>query len=179
MGCWNSKLERIRPRLHCNAIAATAVDGVCTACSGSSCGSPKREAVVDTRLLGKPVAFDGRETSWRSVKFLFVAHCGATDSRLQDLLVLGESRGRVSNNIHTDPDTRALSAQLYQEDAPKLLEHAGDTEGGVAWRRPMGEYGHGSQDGSVPCCRNCFTTGSSVTLALGAARCQERTSARA
>ena len=30
-------------------------------------------AVVNTRLLCKPVAFDGRETSWRSLKFQFVA----------------------------------------------------------------------------------------------------------
>ena len=40
-------------------------------------------------------------------------------------------------NIHRDPDTRDLSAQLYymqimvcQEGAQKLLEHAGDTVGG-------------------------------------------------
>ena len=26
-------------------------------------------AVVDAGLLGKPVAFDGRETSWRSLRF--------------------------------------------------------------------------------------------------------------
>ena len=46
-----------------------------------------------------------------------------------------------------DLDTRALSAQLYymlimvcQEGAQKLLEHAGDTEGGVAWRRLLDEY---------------------------------------
>ena len=48
-------------------------------------------AVGDTRLLGKPVAFDGRETSWRSFKFQFVAHCGAIDCRLKDLLVRGET----------------------------------------------------------------------------------------
>ena len=39
---------------------------------------------MDTRLLGKPVAF---ETSWRSFKFQFAAYCGAIDSRLKDLLV--------------------------------------------------------------------------------------------
>ena len=42
---------------------------------------------------------------------------------------------------------RALSAQLYymlimvcQEGAQKLLQHAGHTEGGVAWRRLLDEY---------------------------------------
>ena len=99
-------------------------------------------AVVDTRLLSKPTAFDVRETSWRSFKFQFVAYCGAIDSRLKDLLVLGETRDVAAmRNIHMDPDTRALSAQLYymlimvcHEGAQKLLEHAGDTEGGVDWR---------------------------------------------
>ena len=71
-------------------------------------------AVVDTRLLGKPVAFDGQETIWRSFKFQFAAYSGAIDSRLKDLLVLGESRHvGTMRNIHMDPDTRALSAQLY------------------------------------------------------------------
>ena len=105
-------------------------------------------AAVDTRLLSKPMAFDGRETSWRSFKFHFVAYCGAIDSRLKDLLVLGETRDVAAmRNIHMDPDMRALSAQLYymlimvcQEGAQKLLEHAGHTEGGVAWRRLLDEY---------------------------------------
>ena len=101
-------------------------------------------AVVDTRLLSKPMAFDGRETSWRSFNFQFVAHCGAIDSRLKDLLVLGETRDVA--DIHMDPDMRALRSQLYymlimvcQEGAQKLVEHAGDTEGGVAWRRLLDE----------------------------------------
>ena len=104
-------------------------------------------ADVDTRLLGKPVAFDERETSWRSFKFQFVAYCGAIDSRLKDLLVLAETRDVVAmRNIQMDPDTRALSAQPYctltmvcQEGAQKLLEHADDTEGGVACRRLVDE----------------------------------------
>ena len=61
---------------------------------------------------------------------------------------MGETRDVAAmRNIHMDPDTRALSAQLYymlimvcQEGAQKLLEHAGDTEGGVAWRRLLDEY---------------------------------------
>ena len=68
---------------------------------------------------------------------------GAIDGGLKDLLVLGETRDVAAmRNIHVDRDTRALSTQLYnmlilecQEGAQKLLEHAGDTEGGVAWRR--------------------------------------------
>ena len=47
--------------------------------------------------------------------FQFVACCVAIDSRLKDLLVLGEARDVAAmRNIHMDPDTRALSAQLYK-----------------------------------------------------------------
>ena len=57
---------------------------------------------------------DGRQTSWRSFKFQFVAYCGSIDSRLKDLLVLCATRDVAAmRNIHMDPDTSALSAQLY------------------------------------------------------------------
>ena len=69
-------------------------------------------AVVGTRLLGKPVAFDGRETSWRSFKFQ-IGQCGAIDSRLKDL-PLGEFRDAAAmHHNHMDQNTRAHSAQLY------------------------------------------------------------------
>ena len=129
---------------------------------------------------GIPVAFDGRETSWMSVKFQFVAHCGAIDSRLKDLPVLGESRGVAAmRDIH--PDVRAPSARLrnkenmvHQEGTQKLLEHAGDTEGGVAWRR-LDEY---SFITNSPATREQRWT-SSRCCCVGAARCQERTPVKA
>ena len=154
--CWNNKLERIIPLLHCRQ---------CNSSNSSrqrlhsmlSVGlrQPKPRALVHQLSLtqgysGEPVAFDERETSWRSFKFQFVAHCGAIDSRLKDLLVLGESRDVAAmRNMHMELDTRAVSAQLYfifmlivvcQEGAQKPLEHAGKTEGGVAWRRLLDEY---------------------------------------
>ena len=79
-----------------------------------------------------------------------VAFCGAIDSRLKDLLVLCEKRiwQQCATPTWTrNPDTRALSAQLYnmqimvcQEGAQQLLEHADNTEGGVAWRWLLDEY---------------------------------------
>ena len=107
--CSNSKLERIRPRRRCKPCSSNnsrrrRLQTTQAAGAGAS-------AVVDTRLLTKPLAFDGRETSWRSLKFQFVACCGAIDSRLKDLLVLGETRDVAAmRNIHMDPDMRALSA---------------------------------------------------------------------
>ena len=46
-------------------------------------------------------------------KFQPEAYCRAIDSRLKDLLLLGETRDVAAmHNIHVDLDTRALSAQL-------------------------------------------------------------------
>ena len=122
-------------------------------------------AVVDTRLLGKPLALDGRETSWRSFKFQFLAYCGAIDSHLKDLLVLGETRDVVAMRIHMGPDTRALSAQLHymlimvcQEGWQRLLEHAGDTEGRMRGGDCWTSTSQGPQDGNVLCCKSSFTT---------------------
>ena len=81
----------------------------------------------------------------------FVACFGVIDKRLKDLLVPDETRDVAAiRNIHMDPDMRALSAH-----------HAGDTEGGVAWRRLFDEYER-PQNG-VPFFKNTFTTGSPET----------------
>ena len=93
-------------------------------------------------------ALQGMQASWRSFQFQFVAYCGAVDSRLKDLSVLGGTRFVAAmSNIHMDQDMRALSAQMCcmlivacQEGAQKMLEHESDTEGGVAWRRLLDEY---------------------------------------
>ena len=110
--------------------------------------------VVDTRLLGKPVAFDGRETSWRSFKFQLKAYRGAIDSRLKDLFVVGETRDvTATRNIHMDPDTRALSARRWRRSCwstrvtLRVVSHGGD-----CWPRTSQE----PQD--VLCCRSSFTT---------------------
>ena len=115
--------------------AATAVGIDCTACSVSGCGIGA-SVVVDTRLLGKPVGFDGSEIVQVPVR-------SSLWSRLKDLLVLGEARDVAAMRCtHTDPDRRALSGQLHFMliMVCQLLEHAGDTEGGVAWRPLLDEY---------------------------------------
>ena len=47
-----------------------------------------QQGIVDTKLMGKPSNFDGRESSWRSFKFQFTGYCGAIDPRLKALLDL-------------------------------------------------------------------------------------------
>ena len=103
--------------------------------------------------------WDERETGWRSFKFQFVAYYGAIDSRLKDL-VLGASRDAAAmRNIHVDPDTRGLSAQPVLRNDHGVLEHVGDTEGGVACRGCLTSTSQGPQDGSELCCRELLHHG--------------------
>ena len=86
------------------------------------------------------MTFDGKELHWRSFKFQFAAYCGALDRRLRELLTLAENHTAPElRNTVLGPEQATVSAQLYymlimicQENAQRLLEHAGDTEGAVA-----------------------------------------------
>ena len=58
----------------------------------------QKGASVHQLSLTRGYRFVGRETSWRSFELRFVAYCGAFDSCLRDLLVLGESRDRHASS---------------------------------------------------------------------------------
>ena len=136
---------------------------------------PERRALVHQISLSlgywtNQWRLDGRETSWRSFKFQFVAYCGAIDSRLKDLLVLGETSDVAAmRDIRIDPDTRAFSAQRLHADHGVPGGCAEDVGGTRATLRVETHGGcwtstsQGPQDGSVPRCRNCFTSGPVVT----------------
>ena len=127
----------------------------------------------------------------------------SADKKLDDRLVMNHSEATkdllvlaaATRNIHMDPDKRALSAQLYfllimvcQKGAQKLLEHAGDSEGGVAWRRLLDEYEPRTAGRQCALLQELLHHGFPVTREqrwarprccfASTARCQERTSAK-
>ena len=135
----SSKLERIRPRRRCKPCSTSNSSQRCTASSAKGRGSSSRRWCigVDTRL-SKPMAFDGRE-GWRSFKFL-AACCGATAvSKTCWFWEPGTSQCATFTSRHASSQCAALHADHGVPGAQKLLEHAGDTEGGVA-RRLLDEY---------------------------------------
>ena len=105
------------------------------------------EGVVDTRLLGTPKSFDGSADSWRQFKFTFLGYAGAVDSRLKQAMIESEMlpEASVTNSALPARDQR-VSAQLYyvlvlllEGSAQRSLEHAGDCEGLLSWRRLVAE----------------------------------------
>ena len=95
------------------------------------------EGVVDTRLLGKPKSFDGTTDNWRQIKFTFLGHAGAVDSRLKQAMIESEvlQKTAITNSALPARDQR-VSTQLYhmlalllEGSAHRLLEH---TDGLVA-----------------------------------------------
>ena len=93
----STALQALQQQQQQSATTAQQAERRAAAAQATGAGA---SAVVDTRLLSKPMAFDGRETSWRSFKFQFVAYCGAIDSRLHDLLVFGRDPGRRCDAEH-------------------------------------------------------------------------------
>ena len=89
------------------------------------------EGVVDTRLLGKPKSFDGSTDSWRQFKFTFLGYAMIESEVLRIhpcLLETSES-----------PQLFCMTVLLLEGSAQRLLEHAGDGEGFLSWRRLVAE----------------------------------------
>ena len=106
------------------------------------------EGVVDTRLLGKPKNFDGTTDNQRQFKFTFLGYAGAVDSRLQQVMIESEAlqENATMNSALLARDQRVATQLHYmlvlllEGSAQRLLEHAGDGEGLLSWRRLVAEY---------------------------------------
>jgi len=127
---------------------AAAAEGAAT--HGATAGGAAATArpLVDTRLLGRPKSFDGREASWRTFRFGFLGYCAAVDPELRAALAEAEQADlSVIGNAVLDASRRRLSTQVYymlallaEEPVQRLLEHAGESEGFLAWRRLVDEF---------------------------------------
>ena len=100
---------------------------------------------MDTGPLGKPKGFDGSTDSWRQFKFTFLGYAGAVDSRLKQAMIESEvlPEASITNSALPARDQR-VSTHLYylllEGSAQRLLEHAGDCEELLSWRRLVAEY---------------------------------------
>ena len=131
------------------ATHAAATAGM-TSPSGAAAGGAEAttQPLVDTRLLGRPKSFDGREASWRTFRFGFLGYCAAVDPELRAALAEAEQADlSVIGNAVLDASRRRLSTQVYymlallaEEPVQRLLEHAGESEGFLAWRRLVDEF---------------------------------------
>ena len=129
---------------HRAAVAEGAATRGATAGGAAATARP----LNDTRLLGRPKSFDGREASWRTFRFGFLGYCAAVDPELRAALAEAEQADlSVIGNAVLDASRRRLSTQVYymlallaEEPVQRLLEHAGESEGFLAWRRLVDEF---------------------------------------
>ena len=98
----------------------------------------RNEGVVDTRSLGKPKSFDSSMDNWRQFKFTSSGYAGAVDGRRKQAMIESEvvQEAAIMNSALPVRDQHA-SIQLYhmlvlvlEGSAQRVLEHAGDGEGG-------------------------------------------------
>ncbi len=67
---------------------------------------------VDTKLLGKPDKFDGKDTSWKDWRFVTRAYFLAAMSGIGLLLDLAEGTDQEIENILLDQRSAKISKQL-------------------------------------------------------------------
>ena len=103
---------------------------------------------MNTRLLEKPKNFDGTTDNWRRFKFTSLGYAGAVDLRLKQVMIESEvlQENAIMNSALPARDQRVstqlyyMLALLFEGSAQRLLEHAGDGELLLSWRRLVAEY---------------------------------------
>ena len=97
---------------------------------------------VDTKLLGKPDKFDGKDTSWKDWRFVVRAYFLAAMPGIDLLLDLAEGTDQDIENIDLDQRDASISKQLYyvlvmltKDRALDKVQSVGTGEGARAWRK--------------------------------------------
>ena len=67
---------------------------------------------VDTKLLGKPDKFDGKDTSWKDWRFVTRAYFLAAMPGIDLMLDLAEGTDQEIDNVFLDQITSSISKQL-------------------------------------------------------------------
>ena len=68
---------------------------------------------IDTRLIGKPGVFSGKEEDWVNFALVLRAYLGAVDSRLPDLLRRAEDPSNPVSLVDLTVDEERVAIQLY------------------------------------------------------------------
>ena len=103
--------------------------------------APAAGVGIDTRLLGRPSDFDGREDSWRNWSVVFEGYASAAVQGLGAAMAAALERGAMVVNATLDAGQVRMSEQLYwmllmlaKGPALQLVLGAGRGEGLEAWR---------------------------------------------
>ena len=86
------------------------------AAAAAAAARPARheDQVVDTRVIGRPKSFTGKEEEWPTWSTMVRAYAGAISQRLLFLMDAAETSGGSPNNVTLQTeDDKKLSTQLY------------------------------------------------------------------
>ena len=113
--------------------------------NGAGPPRPPPTSLVDTRTLGKPKSFDGREAHWRGYRFGISAYAAAVDPHLGALMTSAATVQESDTLMATlNLENQRLATQLYymlalsidgDTSALTIVERAGPGEGLLAWWR--------------------------------------------
>ena len=108
---------------------------------------PAQQQVVDTRLMGKPKNFNGKEDDWHQWATTTRAYAGAISERLLFLMDESESAENAANAALEKEADKELSTQLYYILAMLLEGKAADKvtlvgrgQGLLLWRQLTDTY---------------------------------------
>ena len=74
---------------------------------------PRMVSAVDTRTIGKPKSFDGKQESWREFRFIFEAFGGAAHMALADMMLNAEPMGGAPLALSDlDLENQSMAKQL-------------------------------------------------------------------
>jgi hypothetical protein len=142
-----SELEQTLLREQAARVSAQGeVEAIRASISSTANGPPglrddRHIGFVDTKLLGKPDKFDGKDTSWKDWRFVTRAYFLAAMPGIDLLLDLAEGTDQEIENVFLDQRTASISKQLYyvlvmltKDRALDKVQSVGTGEGAKAWR---------------------------------------------
>ena len=115
--------------------------------SAQAPASTRPNDTVDTRLIGRPETFDGKDENWSSFALVLKAYVAAISPRMLELIKKSEDPAfDVDNALLSNEDER-WSCQLYyvlamlcKGRSQDKVELAGEGEGAALWRSLLEEY---------------------------------------
>ena len=103
--------------------------------------------VVDTRILGRPERFDGKDSGWHDFKFEFENYMGAVNSTVVEMMeVAAKQQDPIPMNVMTE-EQKAVSQQLFyvmamlvRGTARRVVRKVKLKNGMEAWRQLVRRY---------------------------------------
>ena len=104
--------------------------------------------IIDTRVLGKPGHFSGKETEFRDFKFQVIVYCGLVEPELPAMIKISAQQEDEIKMDPLTPDQRNKAKMLYyilamltSKRASRIVRREENSLNGFeAWRKMISRY---------------------------------------